>query len=253
MRVLIVEDNEISAGIIESNMRQRRYETIIARTGTNALKCLETHWDIGLAIVDIMVPEMNGLELMRRMREDFLWQEIPVIICTSLADSEHVAAAAQLGCRHYLLKPIDRVKLLMMADKLISGYKQTPVLGDREEIAKKYGLALESLDALLLTFSKLVGENIRSLSNNTPDKPAHVDFAKLSEGAVTLGAERLLIPLQALQAKGAAEIDKMPESKSLLAELKLLQRILSAVGQKEEKHAADDAKAALSESRNSGS
>jgi len=44
MRILIVEDNEISAGIIESNLRQRRYETIVARTGTEALKMLETYW-----------------------------------------------------------------------------------------------------------------------------------------------------------------------------------------------------------------
>jgi CheY-like chemotaxis protein len=242
MRILIVEDNEISAGILESNLRQRRYETTVARTGTEALKSLETYWDIGLALVDIMVPEMDGLELVRRMREDIIWHEIPVIICTSLADSEHVAAAARLGCRHYLLKPIDRVKLLMMADKLLSGYKQIPVFGDREQIAKKYGLSLESLDTLLGAFSKLVDENIVALTSSTGDNPVRVDLVKLAEGAITFGAERLIVPIQTLQAKGAEASPAPEERNSLLAELKLIQRALTAVVQNNIKQVSEEAK-----------
>jgi CheY-like chemotaxis protein len=247
MRILIVEDNEISAGILESNLQQRRYETIIARTGTEALKLLETHWDIGLAIFDIMVPEIDGLELVRQMREDPVWQEIPVIICTSLADSEHVAAAARLGCRHYLLKPIDRVKLIMMADKLLSGYKQIQVLGDRTAIAKKYGLSPQAVDSLLGIFAKLVEENIAALTANTGSNPVQPDLAKLAESAVSLGADRLLVPVRALQAKGAEDRSSPDERNSLLIELKRIQRVLTAAAQTDSKNAPDETKSDLSE------
>jgi CheY-like chemotaxis protein len=249
MRVLIVEDNEISAGILESNLHQRSYQTIVARTGTEALKSLETYWDIALAIVDIMVPEMDGLELVRRMREDFIWHDIPVIICSSLADSEHVAEAARLGCRHYLLKPIDRVKLLMMADKLLSGYKQIPVFGDREQIAKQYGLSPESLGTLLGTFAKLVDESIAAMiSSSASDNLVPVDLAKLSESALTFGAERLLVPVQALQAKGAVGMNPSPDERnSLLMELKRIQRVLATAGLTEKEHTVNDEKPALRE------
>jgi CheY-like chemotaxis protein len=247
MRILIVEDNEISSGILESNLRQRHYETIVAHTGTEALKALETYWDIGLALVDIMMPEIDGLELVRRMREDSVWHEIPVIICSSLADSEHVAAAARLGCRHYLLKPIDRVKLLMMADKLLAGYKEIPAFGDREQIARKYGLSPESLDTLLGAFAKLVDESIATLTSRTGDKPIRVDLVKLTEGAIAFGAELLLIPIQALQAKGAEAPSTPDECNSLLTELKRIQRVLPAVGKTDNKHAPDEAKSVVSE------
>jgi sigma-B regulation protein RsbU (phosphoserine phosphatase) len=130
MRILIVEDNEISAGIMDSNLRQRNYETLLARTGSEALQLLDAHWDIGLVIADILLPEVDGLELVRRMREDSKWRDIPVIVCSSLADAEHVAKAARLGCRHYLLKPVERVKLLQLVDKILAGERARPVLGD---------------------------------------------------------------------------------------------------------------------------
>jgi CheY-like chemotaxis protein len=231
MRILIIEDNEISSSILESNLQQRHYETTVARTGTEALKFLETCWDIGLAIADIMVPEMDGLELVRRMREDPIWQEIPVIICTSLADSEHVAAAARLGCRHYLLKPIDRVKLLMMVEKLLSGRKVVPILGDRTQIATQYGLSAESINSLLQSFAKLIDATISALTSNLPetqDSDSRLSLARLAEGSVTLGAERLLIPLQAILSRGSDATPTVEERNSLSTELKLLQRFLTS-------------------------
>jgi CheY-like chemotaxis protein len=252
MRILIVEDNDISAGILESNLQQRHYETVVASTGTEALKMLETYWDIGLVIADIMVPEMDGLELVRHMREDPIWQDMPVIICTSLADSEHVGIAAKLGCRHYLLKPIDRVKLLMMVEKLLSGKKLVPVLGEHKQIAAQYGLSTPSLIQILKAFSQLVDESITTLTSN-PSGIGRPEIVRLAEGAVTLGAERLLMPVHALQATDSATIPA-EKSGALLVELKLIQRALEAqlktfepvveAGKAAAVHSADDKKQA---------
>jgi CheY-like chemotaxis protein len=235
MRILIVEDNEISAGILESNLNQRNYQTLVARTGTEALKYLEAYWDIGLALADIMLPEMDGLELVRRMREDPAWKDIPVIVCTSLADTEHVAEAARLGCRHYLLKPIDRVKLIMMADKLSSSIKIVPVLGDPTQLSIKYGLSSEALDRLYQAFAEVVNNSIATLdpdSSENPSSSASIDFAKLMEGAVTLGADRLLGPVQTLQSKSADAPPTSKELNDIFSELKLIQRALSARSQR---------------------
>lgn len=227
MRILIVEDNEITAGIIDSNLRQRNYETLVAKTGTEGLDLLENHWDVALVIADIMLPDLDGLELTRRMKENPKWQGIPVIVCTSSASAEHVSQAAKLGCRNYLLKPIDRVKLLMMVDRVLAGQK--PVLGDPAKIAEKFGLSLEALDGILQAFSQLVDESITALTPGTEkaDAPARIDLAKLSEGAVTFRAERLLETLRAFQSKGA-EPPTPDECGALRNELTTVQRALSA-------------------------
>jgi len=236
MRILIVEDNEISASIMDSNLRQRNYETVVARSGNEALQQLEAHWDIGLVIADIMMPEVDGLELVRRMREDSKWKDIPVIVCSSLADAEHVAKAAQLGCRHYLLKPVERVKLLMLVDKILGSENATPVLSDKKKIAAKYGLSTESLSRILAAFAQLVSETIAALTQNssTASEPVRiVNLARLTEGAVTLGAGRLLTSLQALQARGADAAPTPEERDVLLKELKLVERALADQSQKE--------------------
>jgi CheY-like chemotaxis protein len=235
MRILIVEDNDISAGILESNLRQRHYNTVIARTVPEALKHLTGSWDIGLALVDIMLPETDGLELVRKMRDDPMWQDIPVIICTSLADSSHVSEAARLGCRHYLLKPIDRVKLIMMVDKLLSGQQQVAILGDPQKVSAQYGLSSDALDRLYTAFANVVDESIAVLDPGPSGPSANstrMDLAKLMEGAITLGAERLMAPVQALQARGFdAPTPASKEYNLILTELKLIQRALSARSQ----------------------
>jgi CheY-like chemotaxis protein len=244
MRILIVEDNEITANILESNLHQRRYETVIAHTGTEALTALETHWDISLVIADIQIPEIDGLELVRRMREETAWRDIPVVICSSMADAEHVSLAARLGCKHYLLKPIDRVQLLLMVDKLIASEKPHPVLGDRTQIQSQYSLTSQALDAILHSFANLVDESITAMeSSQSTQDSSPLNLAKLAEGAVTLGAERLNVPLRAMQLKNPSTQPTSEERNSLLMELRLIKRALASQLQMEKQPAISKAEA----------
>jgi two-component system chemotaxis response regulator CheY len=54
------------------------------------------------------MPEMNGLELLNEIKKHPEWRNIPVIMCTSLSDIDTVKKAAKAGCRHYILKPINK-------------------------------------------------------------------------------------------------------------------------------------------------
>jgi two-component system, sensor histidine kinase and response regulator len=232
MRILIVEDNEISAGILESNLKQQHYESLTAYSGAEALQMLETYWDIGLVVADIMMPEIDGLELVRRMQADAKCQEIPVIICSSLADADHVAQAARLGCKHYLLKPVDRAHFLFMVDKILSSEKPRQVLGARDQIQAKFALSSESMDKILKSFLELVEQSVESLesgNNQTAGNSSPVNLQRLVEGATTMGAQRLLMALKAWALKG--EMALQPESKeyaSLVVEMKLIRRALVA-------------------------
>ena len=119
MPILIVEDNRASGKILEINLRNNGYATLVVRNGRQALECLQSTPDIELVITDIMMPEMNGLELLRAMKEHAEWKEIPVIMSTVIADSETVKKAAGMGCREYLAKPIIPAQLIQKVRKAL--------------------------------------------------------------------------------------------------------------------------------------
>jgi CheY-like chemotaxis protein len=119
MTIMIAEDNRASAKILEISLRNDGYASFIARNGKEALECLQSMPDIELVITDIMMPEMDGLELLRTMKEHAEWKEIPVIMFTALADLETVKKAAGMGCREYLTKPIIPAQLIQKVRKAL--------------------------------------------------------------------------------------------------------------------------------------
>ncbi|MCK5733884.1 MAG: response regulator [Candidatus Latescibacteria bacterium] len=121
MSILIVEDDPVSSKILELNLRRHGYQTIAARTGKEALECLSSTPDIQLIMADIMMPEMNGLELLGKIREHPEWKEIPVVMCTALSDSKTVEKAVELGCRHYVTKPIHIGPMLRKVHEALEG------------------------------------------------------------------------------------------------------------------------------------
>ncbi len=108
MSILIVDDSELSAKIIEVNLRKKRLETISASNGKEALEILESRGDVQMVIADIVMPEMDGLELLEKIRCSADFSDMPVVLCSSAADEENVRRAAQLGCRHYLVSLFNR-------------------------------------------------------------------------------------------------------------------------------------------------
>ncbi len=68
MSILIVEDCEMSGKILEANLEKLNYETIVARNGKEALECLSRVPEIQLVIMDIMMPGINGLELLAKVK-----------------------------------------------------------------------------------------------------------------------------------------------------------------------------------------
>ena len=84
MNVLIVEDNPISATVLEHTLDKHGYETITAHDGEQALTYLESHPEIELVITDLMMPKTDGVELVRRIKERDEWNTIPILVCTSM-------------------------------------------------------------------------------------------------------------------------------------------------------------------------
>ena len=109
LRVLIVDDNE---DLLEFLMREfsERYEVLTAENGLKGLEAAKEHIP-DLVIADVMMPEMNGIEFCRELKQGEATSHIPVIMLTARSSSEFEKLGLESGADEYLSKPISMVKL----------------------------------------------------------------------------------------------------------------------------------------------
>jgi len=119
MVILIVEDNDLSTETTKIVLERQGHRTLRARNGLEALQRLQINSEIDLMIVDIMMPQMDGLTLLRRLRESTEYASLPVIMCTAVSDLKRVKEAAVLGCQHYLVKPVQPAELLLRVEQVL--------------------------------------------------------------------------------------------------------------------------------------
>lgn len=109
--ILIVDDNENNRYTLERRLKREGYENLgIAENGRQALEILAER-PIDLVLLDIMMPEMNGYQVLEEMKSDMALRAIPVIVISALDDMESVARCIELGAEDYLTKPFNKVLL----------------------------------------------------------------------------------------------------------------------------------------------
>lgn len=108
-KILIVEDEEKLSRVLELELKYENYETKTANNGLDALEMmLEESWD--LVLLDIMIPELSGLEVLRRLRK--VDQETPVILLTARDQVHDKVSGLDLGANDYVTKPFQIEELL---------------------------------------------------------------------------------------------------------------------------------------------
>ncbi len=120
MQILVVDDAEDSRDIIEAALLSGGYKDIVtAASGWEAMRVL----DIGrgensapraadIVLLDIMMPEIDGIETCARIRNDPRYADTPIIMVTSLDDMDSLASAFVAGANDYINKPLNRVELI---------------------------------------------------------------------------------------------------------------------------------------------
>ncbi|GIP38137.1 putative transcriptional regulatory protein YkoG [Paenibacillus sp. J31TS4] len=108
-RILVIEDETKIARVLVLELTHEQYETDTAETGREGLdKAMHAKWD--LILLDVMLPEMNGLEVLRRLRQS--GSRIPVILLTARDSTPDVVAGLDLGANDYITKPFEIEELL---------------------------------------------------------------------------------------------------------------------------------------------
>jgi len=104
-RILIVDDEPISVKLLVDILRPR-YGLVVARDGFEALERLKPDPLPDLALIDVLMPQMSGLDLCRAMKRDPRLAEVPVIFVSALGQSLHEAEGLEAGAADYIAKPI---------------------------------------------------------------------------------------------------------------------------------------------------
>ncbi len=105
-KILIVDDNEINLKILHGILNEG-YEVIEAEDGRSALDVLRRDRDISAVLLDIVMPVMDGYEVLRQMQSDDRLSSIPVIVSTGLSDGKAELKALGLGATDFILKPYE--------------------------------------------------------------------------------------------------------------------------------------------------
>jgi adenylate cyclase len=108
--VLVVDDNEMNRDMLLRRLTRQGYEVVSAEDGKQALKVMgEQNFD--LVLLDIMMPQMNGYEVLEHMKADPTMRKIPVIMISAVDDLDSVVKCIELGAEDYLFKPFNPVLL----------------------------------------------------------------------------------------------------------------------------------------------
>ena len=110
-KILIVDDSEINRAMLKEILGEG-YEYLEAENGLRAIEILRRRTDIALVLLDLIMPEMDGFDVLRVM-QCYAWQEeIPVIVTSAAEDTRSVERAYDMGVADYIRRPFERVMVL---------------------------------------------------------------------------------------------------------------------------------------------
>jgi two-component system phosphate regulon response regulator PhoB len=111
--VMIVEDEVDLATTLEYNLRQAGYDVRVAHTGRSALALVAQHPLPDLVVLDLMLPDLTGVQVCRRIRDDEALGNIPVVMCTAKGEEIDRVVGLEVGADDYVVKPYSMRELLL--------------------------------------------------------------------------------------------------------------------------------------------
>ena len=122
--ILLVEDNPMDIDLTKIAFKKRKFinPLIIARDGEEALEFIQ-RWEKGeplplIILLDLKLPKIDGLEVLRQLKNNEKFKMIPVVVLTSSSEDRDIKTAYQYGANSYIVKPVDFEKFMAMASEI---------------------------------------------------------------------------------------------------------------------------------------
>lgn len=209
MKVLIAEDEVVSRRALEKSIKDWGYETIIAKNGKEAWKVIKED-DIRLAILDWMMPGMNGVELCRKIRQEFQEEKfkyIYIILLTGRDQQGDVITSLSAGADDYITKPYSYLELKV---RLQNGERIIELEDNRLELASYDSLTKLWNRKKILEFFKEELERCRRENQSTGLIMVDIDlFKRVNDNYGHFIGDRVLIEVCRRLKKSIRKYDKI--------------------------------------------
>ncbi len=183
--VLVVDDNEVNRDLLGRRLQRQGHTVAVAVDGCEALEMIRaTSFD--LVFLDIMMPRMNGYQVLEQLKADPSLRHIPVIVISALDDIDSIVRCIELGAEDYLTKPFNPILLKARIEASLEKKR----LRDLEQAyLEKLQIEQENSERLLLSIlPKQIAERLKQKQTTIADSFAEVtvlfadivDFTKLA-------------------------------------------------------------------------
>jgi DNA-binding response OmpR family regulator len=116
--ILVADDEPHIGRIIKMKLEQGPFRVSLAYDGQEALDFVNSGEQLDLVLLDLMMPKLSGLDVLRRIREQEKFKSLPCIILTAGGDAKHERDALELGATEFLTKPFSPKKLYALVARL---------------------------------------------------------------------------------------------------------------------------------------
>jgi two-component system, chemotaxis family, chemotaxis protein CheY len=156
--LLIVDDDRLNRTILRSCVSELDLNVLEAEDGEKAWQVLDQGTYVDLCLCDLMMPELDGFGFAKRVHGDRRFESLEIIFCTASAEKEHIAQAAEMGVRKYVVKPFNKEDVLknvrLALEKALS--RKDPMAAAQERL----GIDAESYAQLMSMLNREVTETI---------------------------------------------------------------------------------------------
>ena len=121
--VLVVEDDEDISALLYYNLKNEGYNVLKAYDGEEAIRAIDTSSHLSLVLLDMMLPKIDGSDVLKHIRYEKGLKDLPVIIVSAKTDESDVVTALELGADDYLCQPFSSKILLVKVKSLIKKNK----------------------------------------------------------------------------------------------------------------------------------
>jgi CheY-like chemotaxis protein len=137
--ILVVDDSETNRDLLCRRLGRKGYSTTAATGGVEALALLESY-PFDLVLLDVMMPDVDGLTVLKTIRQTYSASQLPIIMVTARQESTDIVEALELGANDYVTKPIDFPVALARIRTHLAHKRAEAALRDSEE---RYALAMQ--------------------------------------------------------------------------------------------------------------
>ncbi len=207
LKVLVVEDNAELKIYIYNNLVDK-YEVRDASNGREALQVIESGWMPDMIVTDLMMPEMDGIELINHIRNDFETSHIPIIMITAKHEDDTHLKAMKYGADGYIAKPFTMELLLVRIDNMLERRKALVSklsAGSGQKKGKSAGRIEISPEEIVITDKdeQLIKKVMQWLEDNVADSEVTVDSLAVHVG---MGRTSMYNKIKGLTGKSPVEL-----------------------------------------------